>query len=148
MTDKPSDRTPVSNEEFERSLRNHADVRARGTLESLGGVLTQDSLPTFLQTCLRVPTEIRFDDTVLSEHQFAEPIFTEEGGSRVCVLHVRPIYENRPETLPAIAAYMAAAINYGTSASPELCESYGAVLMGLSTDEFYAEICRIADLEL
>jgi len=44
-----------------------------------------------------------------------------------------------------IAAYMAASINYGKAATPELSEIVGSILTGLSVDDFYESICRIAD---
>ena len=40
---------------------------------------------------------------------------------------------------------MAAASNYGAAASAELCETYGATLLGMETVDFYTEVCRIAD---
>lgn len=136
----------MDEEDFTASLHDHARAAAESSIKSLGDSLSTELLPDFLSTQLRVPTEIAFDDTGLEDQQFAEPVFQVRGDHRVCVLRVRSKYEQRPEALPIIAAYMAAAINYGASASPELCELYGSILTGQTPNEFYAEVCRIADL--
>jgi len=43
-------------------------------------------------------------------------------------------------------AYMAAVINYGDAATPELAELHGSLLTGLSPEEFYLKVSAIADV--
>jgi hypothetical protein len=142
------DQVPMSDDEFFSSLHEHALEAARRSVEILEQPLCAENLETFLcsDVCLRLPTELRFDEEGLDAHQFAEPSFVMRDGLRRCVLHVHPRYEERPETHAAIVAYMAAAINYGSSASSDLCEEYGATLTGVPVDEFYDTVCRVADL--
>lgn len=129
------------------ALRQHAVSAAARTLERLQGPLTAENLPQFLEDreCLRLPTELQFHGGDLEDHQFAQPAFHQEEGRRYCVLHICPRYSDRPETHPFIIAYMAAAINYSKAATSELCETYGATLMGMEPDAFYEKICEIAD---
>lgn len=128
-------------------LVEHAMERAGRARAKLGGPLNEDNLGVFLtdHDCLRWPTELRFGDGDLEAHQFAEPSFSTGGGERLCVLHVCECYRAQRERHPYIVAYMACAINYGSAATSDLCERYGAALMGMEVDAFYEAVCRIAD---
>ncbi len=147
MTEMQGESAPMQDDEAIAALSDHAAEAAQRARTALGGNLVAANLDAFLRdrACLRVPTELRFDGLGLDPHQFAHPAFLTENGERLCVLHIRPEYENLPDTHAYIVAYMAAAINYGAAASAELCETFGAALMGMATADFYAEVCRIAD---
>lgn len=151
MTDVQSDSSrreaPMRDDEAIAALNDHAVNAAQRACAALGGKLHSGNLDAFLsnRACLRLPTELRFDGLELDPHQFANPAFVTENGERRCILHVRPLYKDRPDTHATIVAYMAAAINYGAAASAELCETFGAILLGIDAEEFYTEICRIAD---
>ena len=137
----------MQDDEAIAALNHHAAEAAQRARAALGGKLDAANLDAFLsdRTFLRVPTELRFDGLGLAPHQFATPAFISENGERQCILHIRPHYENLPDTHAYIVAYMAAAINYGAAASAELCETYGATLLGVGVEDFYAAVCRIAD---
>jgi hypothetical protein len=128
-------------------LLHHADAAAHRARQKMGGVLSGETLAVFLNDpeCLRYPTEIVFDDTDLEPHQFAQPFLVEEEGSRRCILRVRPRYAACPEVLPYFVAYMAAVINYGDAAWADLCEIYGATLLGLDQETFYRRLCHCVD---
>ena len=147
-SDSAHSERPMSDNEAVAALNQHAIEAAERTLAALGGKLDGEKLETFLsnRTCLRLPTELCFDGLGLDAHQFANPDFLTENGVRRCLLHIRSQYEVLPDTHAYIVAYMTAAINYGAAASEGLCEQYGAILMGMTVDDFYAAICRIADL--
>lgn len=134
-------------DELEASLKSHALRTADRARAKLGGPLNESNLSQFLQDedCLRYPTELRFDDLNLESHQFAEPAFEVVNEERRCVLHIRAKYERQPRTHPYIVAYHAAAINYAQAASSSLCEIYGAALLDMSVDDFYAAVCQVAD---
>ncbi len=138
---------PMHDDEAAAALSRHAVEAAQRARTALGGKLDAANLDAFLsnRTCLRLPTELRFDGIGLDPHQFAAPAFLTENGERRCILHIRPQYENLPDARAYIVAYMAAAINYGAAASAELCETYGATLLDIGVEDFYAEVCRIAD---
>lgn len=128
-------------------LAEHARLRAEEARARLGGPLWAGNLERFLGDtgCLRWKTRIVFDDAPLEAHQFAHPVVSGPPEARECTLHVRPVFANVPESLPYFVAYFAAVINYGIAAGPELCEAYGATLMGLSREAFYEAVCRWAD---
>ncbi|MFC1736586.1 hypothetical protein ACFL1X_10755 [Candidatus Hydrogenedentota bacterium] len=130
-----------------RLLREHALFATQRARDLLGSVLSTDNLERFLKEslCLRYPTEIVFTRSELEPHQFAQPFFSGEGEGRTCELRIDPSFDQRPDDLPWLVAYMAAAINYGGQATPELCEIAGAELMGVSQESFYTKICDLAD---
>lgn len=139
---------PMSPEETQQSLLDHAAAAALRARDALGGPLNEKNLAQFLdgKEGLRYPTAIEFEETSLESHQFAHPVFTEEEGQRRCVLQLRPKYAAHPSTHPLIVAYMAAAINYGFVADSALCERYGGTIMDMTEDAFYAAVCAIADM--
>ena len=137
----------MGDDEAVAALSLHAVEAAQRARTALGGKLDAANLDEFLssRTCLRLPTELRFDGLGLDPHQFATPAFVTENGERRCILHIRPHYENLSDSHAYIVAYMAAAINYGAAASAELCETYGATLLGIGVEDFFTAICSIAD---
>ena len=134
----------------EESLRTHAQTAAQRALGKLGGPLVSANLAGFLgdSDCIRYPTEIVYDGTGLDPHQFAEPFFEDVDGARHCRLHVHPRFAGHPEALPYFVAYMAGAINYGKVVSTQLCEAFGAALVGMEPDAFYEKVCALYDAAL
>jgi len=137
--------TGTSNERpFDAALFEHARFVAERARARLGSPLNETNLPAFLidPQCLRYATRIAFNRTGLEPHQFAQP----ELQGNECCLHVDPHLKNRPDMLCLAVAYMAAVINYGDAATPELAELHGSLLTGLSQEDFYLKISAIADL--
>lgn len=139
--------SPMSAEETLAALETHAVGAARRAREKLAGPLGVDNLHIFLQAeeCLRYPTVLQFDGVDLEQHQFAQPELVTIDGQTACILHVREQYQPELEKQPYIVAYMACAINYGTAATPHLCELYGSTLLDMHIDTFYDTVCHIAD---
>jgi hypothetical protein len=128
---------------FDAALFEHARFSAERARTRLGGPLNETNLPAFLidPQCLRYATRITFDRAGLEPHQFAQP----ELQGKECCLHVDPCLQDRPDLLYQAVAYMAAVINYGDAATAELAERYGALLTGLTQEQFYSKISEIAD---
>ena len=113
------------------------------------GPLPADKLEALLHDpdCLRHPVRLVFEFGEMAMHQFAQPDIdwrnTEQDGR---VLYVRPLLRERPDLLPPAVAYMIPLINYGDIISDEHCLLFGATLMAMTVEEYYACICRLADL--
>lgn len=135
--------TVSEGEELRVTLLRHAQEAAARAIAKLGGPLSAHNLGGFLadSDCAKHPIEIVYDAAPLEPHQFAQPVV--EGGR--CALYVHPHYAGRPECLPVIVAYMAGAINYGSAVTLDLCEEYGAALMGTDRETFYGAVCGVAD---
>ncbi len=139
--------SPMSAEEMLGALESHAVRAARRAREKLAGPLGAGNFDIFLQAeeCLRYPTVLQFDGTGLDHHQFAEPELITTDDRKTCILHVREHYERESEMHRYIVAYMACSINYGTAATPHMCELYGSTLLDMPIDAFYDAVCRVAD---
>jgi len=121
-----SDKT--TEQPFNIVLCEHARFAAQRALDRLGAPLSPANLNLFLADarCLRYPTRIIYDRTGLEPQQVAQPFY-------------------RPEIIYLVVAYMAAVINYGDAATPELAEMLGSLLTGIEQEEFYEKMCAIAD---
>jgi hypothetical protein len=129
---------------FDAALFEHARFAAERARARLGSPLNQANLQAFLTDpqCLRYATRLAFDRIGLAPHQFAQP----ELQGNACCLHVDPLLKDKPDMLYLAVAYMAAVINYGDAATPDLAELHGSLLTGLSQEEFYLKVSVIADV--
>lgn len=96
--------------------------------------------------CVRYPTRLVFEFGEMAGHQFAQPDLdhrnTDKDGR---VLYLRPILRDRPDLVLLAVAYMLPVINYGEVITDEHCLLYGATLLGLMEEEFYRQVCALAD---
>jgi hypothetical protein len=112
------------------------------------GPLAAGKLDTLLRDpdCLRYPVRLVYEFGEMAMHQFAQPdIDWRNTGEDARVLYLRPLLRERPDLLPLAVAYMIPLINYGDIVSDEHCRLFGATLMGLTEEEYYEAICRLAD---
>lgn len=141
--------SPVELEQLgQQSLREHLVAQAI-VAHQKHGPLTADKLEALLHDpdCLRHPVRLIFEFGEMAMHQFAQPDIdwrnTEQDGR---VLYVRPLLRERPDLLPLAIAYMIPLINYGDIITDDHCRSYGAMLLGMMEEEFYQQICELAEL--
>ncbi len=110
--------------------------------------LTADRLELLLKDpeCVRHPTRLVFEFGEMALHQFAQPdVDWRNAELDGRVLYLRPSLRDRPDLLPLAVAYMIPLINYGDVISDAHCLAYGATLLGMMEDEYYAAVCRLAD---
>jgi len=140
-----SDKT--TEQPFNIVLCEHARFAAQRALARLGAPLSPSNLNLFLadDRCLRYPTRIIYDRTGLEPQQVAQPFYRQSRDGLFCDLHVDPALQRTPGVIYLVVAYMAAVINYGDAATPELAEMLGAKLTGIEQEEFYEKMCAIAD---
>lgn len=131
----------------QQSLREHLVAQAV-VAHQKHGPLTADKLDVLLHDpdCLRHPVRLVFEFGEMAMHQFAQPDIdwrnTEQGGR---VLYVRPRLRERPDLLPLAVAYMIPLINYGDIITDDHCLAYGATLLGMMEEEYYTQLCAVAD---
>lgn len=112
------------------------------------GPLTEESLERLLQDpdCVRHKTRIVYEYGEMAPHQFAQPdLDPRSADGRGRILYIRPGLRSRPLDVAVAVAYMLPVVNYGEVVGDEGCLLYGATLLGLTTDEFYARVCALAD---
>ncbi len=140
--------TPAQLEQLgKESLKQHLSAQAVAAHQKYGP-LTAKNLDAFLQDkeCVRHPVRLVFELGEMALHQFAQPDVdwrNEEEDGRV--LYVRPVLQDRPDLLPLAVAYMIPVLNYGDIITDAHCLAYGATLMGLMEEEFYQQVCAMAD---
>jgi hypothetical protein len=49
------------------------------------------------------------------------------------------------EQVPLLVLYQLVLVNYGTFASPDDAETFGAAALGLTKDQYYYVLCGLAD---
>lgn len=94
---------------------------------------------------VRHPTRLCFDAGLLAPGEFARavPLGPQpRDGFQLCI---HPRFEQRPEDAVLLAAYHLVSINYGSAATREQAEVFGAALLGLEVEEYYNHVCRLAD---
>ena len=60
-------------------------------------------------------------------------------------MHVHPFFSTQPEQVPLLVLYQIVVVNYGMFASSEDAEAFGSSVLGISQDDYYAALCRLAD---
>lgn len=131
----------------QESLREHLMAQAVVAHRKHGPVCTE-SLEGLLGDpgCVRHPVRVVFEFGEMAMHQFAQPDVDwrdPQGNGRV--LYLRPSLKQHPELLPLAVAYMIPLINFGEIVTDAHCLAYGAVLLGMTEDEYHAALCAMSD---
>ncbi len=129
------------------SLNAHVAARGAEIRAKYGPDIGWPQLKRILEDreCVRYPCRLAFDAGPLEpgECAFPEPLGkSPEDGFRLCI---HPYFSTEPGRVPRLALYQIVAINYGAFASPEDAESFGAAVLGISRDQYYSELCAMAD---
>ncbi len=96
--------------------------------------------------CVRHPTRLVFEFGEMARHQFAQPdIDCREPERDGRMLYLRPLLRDQPELIVQAVAYMIPLLNYGDIITDDHCRLYGATLLGLMEDQYYDQICALAD---
>lgn len=132
----------------DQSLREHLQAQAI-VARAKHAPLTFATLDPLLldPECLRYPTRLVFEVGEMAMHQFAQPdvdFRSAAGDGRV--LYLRPLLRDHPDQVVVAVAYMVPVINYGDIITDAHCVLYGAALLGLTEEEFYTQVCALADL--
>jgi hypothetical protein len=151
VTDSIADLRRLSTAELarrgERSLRDHLCSLAIVASQKHGPI-TCDKLDALLQDfdCLRYPVRLVYEFGEMAAHQFAQPDNDWQNTSQDGrVLYLRPLLRERRDLVPLAVAYMIPLINYGDIIADDHCLLYGAALLGMTEDEFYRQLCSLAD---
>ncbi len=131
----------------QRSLLDHVVAQAE-VARGKHGPFTGPQLEALLHdsACVRYPVRLVFEFGEMALHQFGQPDrdwrHADQDGR---VLYLRPMLRDRPELALLAVAYLIPLINYGDVVTDEVCLRYGAALLGLAPDEYYRQICQLAE---
>jgi hypothetical protein len=139
--------TQLTAEDARQSLNAHVAAKGLELREKYGPHIGWQDLPRILQdrAFVRYPCEIVFDSAPLYPGEFAHPVAKGEKPEDGFTLYVHPFFLPHLEQVPGLVLYQLVLVNYGRFASAEDAETFGAAALGLSKDEYYEMICRLAD---
>lgn len=134
-------------EDARQSLNTHVAAKALELREKYGPRLGWSELLRILddRTFVRYPCEIVFDASQLLIGEFAHPVAKGESPEDGFTIHVHPFFALQPSRVPYLVLYQLVLVNYGEFASAEDAETFGAVALGISKDEYYHRLCAMAD---
>ena len=87
----------------------------------------------------------RFDAGSLEENECAYAAPKGERPSDGFAIFVHPIFALQPPNALQLVLYQLVLVNYGPFATADDAEALGAAALGISKDEYYKRLCRIAD---
>lgn len=129
------------------ALKGHVVRKALAARQRYSLPLDRAGLETMLSDpeIVRYTTQLRFDSSRLKPGEFAFAETVQGDSGRVGVIWVHEHFRERPEALPLLIAYHIPSINYSDLATFEEAELFGANWLGLTVDEYYEQVCRLAD---
>ena len=141
MQDKPT------LDDARESLAAHVAAKGAEIRAKFGPEIGWSQLQLILADpeCVRYPCELAFDAGPLQPGECAYPEpkgKMPEDGFRLCI---HPYFSVEPARVPLLALYQVVSINYGAFASPHDAEAFGAAVLGLAQEDYYAALCAMAD---
>jgi len=139
--------TQLTEADARESLNIHVESKGTSIRETYGSNLGWEELRRILadKSCVRYPCEVVFDDFPLQPGEFAFPEPKGDAPEDGFTIHVHPSFADRLDLVPALVLYQLVAVNYGEFASADDAETFGAAALGLTKDEYYENLCRLAD---
>ena len=137
----------LTEEDGYEALRGHVAERAVLAREKYGPVIDLDAIRQILSDgeVMRFPTVLRFDAEALIAGEFAWAAALGDKPSDGFAIVVHPHFEERVEDLPLLIAYHIVTVNYLDVVTHVEAELFGATLLGLTSEEYYERLCKLAD---
>jgi hypothetical protein len=137
----------LTTEDARQSLNDHVAAKALEIREKYGPHIGWAELQRILQdrTCVRYPCEIVFDATPLQSGELAYPMPKGDHPGDGFTLYLHPLLMVRLEQVPHVVLYQLVLVNYGEFATAVDAEIFGATALGLSQEEYYGMLCKLAD---
>ncbi|MBI5691890.1 MAG: hypothetical protein HZC55_17555 [Verrucomicrobia bacterium] len=138
---------PLSAADARQSLTDHVVARGLEALTRYGPHLGWDALQRLLldRTQVRYPCTVVFSEAGLLPGELAHPAPCGDRPEDGFLLHVHPCFQSNRDEAAAVVLYQLVLVNYGEFASAHEAESYGAAALGLTRDEYYDWMCRLAE---
>ena len=103
-------------------------------------------LLTLLQdtNCVRFPCELRFDSAPLLPGEFGYAVRKGSKPEEGYLIYLHPLFEHQLEQVPYLVLYQLVFVNHGDAASADDAETFGAIALGLSRDEYVDILCELS----
>ena len=139
--------TQLTADDARQSLTSHVVAKGAEINAKYGPRIGWKELQRILEdrSCVRYPCQVVFDAAGLQPREFAHPAANGERPEDGFTMYVNPLFMTDLARVPLLVLYQLVLINYGEFASPDDAETFGASAAGLSRDDYYAELCEMAD---
>jgi hypothetical protein len=97
------------------------------------------------RSCVRYPCEIALDAGPLGPGEFAHPVARGNRPEEGFTMYVHPFFATQLDQVPLLVLYQLVLVNYGAFAAPEDAEAFGAAALGIPRDQYYRNLCYLAD---
>jgi hypothetical protein len=139
--------TQLTADDAKQSLTSHVATKGLELYQKYGPTIGWAELQHVLEdrAFVRYPCEIVFEVNPLLPGEFAHPSMKADRPEDGFIMHVHPHFFAQLNRVPWLVLYQLVALNYGEFASSDDAEIFGAAALGLTRDEYYAELCKMAD---
>lgn len=146
-TERPSRPSPPTEQEAVQSLNAHVAAKGQEIHERYGPHIGWKELQQLLQDgeVVRYPCEILFDADGLEAGESAHPECRGERPESGFTMYVHPLFMTQLDRVPLLVLYQLVLVNYGEFAGPEDAETFGAAALGLAKEDYYQQLCDLAD---
>ena len=139
--------TQLTAEDTRQSMEAHAAAKGDEMREKYGPTIGWGQLLRILadRTLVRYPCEVSFDAATLEAGECAHAHQNGETPDQGFTIFIHPAFAAQPPHAVQLALYQLVLVNYGPFASASDAEALGSAALGISKDEYYESLCRIAD---
>jgi hypothetical protein len=139
--------TQLTADDAKQSLTTHVEAKGMEVYLKYGPHIGWSELQRLLadRNYVRYPCQIAFDATLLQPGEFAHPLLKSELPEDGFTMFVHPKFMLELNRVAYLVLYQLVAVNYGEFASADEAETFGAAALGLTRDEYYAELCAMSD---
>ncbi len=139
--------TQLTAADARQSLNSHVATRGAEINAKYGPHIGWKELLQILEdrACVRYPCPIVFDTAGLEPGEFAHPAPKGERPEDGFTMYVHPVFMTDLTRVPLLVLYQLVLVNYGEFASSDDAETFGAAAAGLSREDYYAQLCEMAD---
>lgn len=134
-------------DDFRDSLNHHVAIKGDEIYGKFGPTIGWRELLALLEdrSVVRYPCKIVFDAQPLLPGEFAQAIPKSDAPEDGFIIYVHPLFSLELDRVPYLVLYHLVAVNYGTFASAEDAEAFGAHALGINPDDYYQILCTCAD---
>ncbi len=129
------------------AVYEHAAERAKQIRAKYGPTIDYPVLLVVLEDrkSIRYPVEIRFVSEGIEPGLFATTELVSDAPSDGYVISILEHFKSKTDVLPALILYQSVIVNYGDLATAADAEIFGAGVLGMERDDYYALICDLND---
>ena len=130
-----------------QSLSAHVAEKGAAIFEKYGPRLGWNELQQLLadRAFVRYPCTIAFDADPLQPGECAFPKPLGDKPETGFVIHLHPIYLTQLDRVAYLVLYQLVVVNYGEFASPDDAEFFGAAALGIPREQYYQDLCEMAE---